>query len=55
MQKDDLVGKLVKLKSGRVGMVLSAEISNGQAYLVVLVSDIGMVHINVKDVEVIEE
>ena len=55
MPKNELVGKLVKLKSGRVGMVLSVEISNNQTYLVVLVADIGMVHINVKDVEVIKE
>ena len=54
MPKKDLVGELVKLKSGRVGMVLSAEYLAGQIYLVVLVSDIGMVHINVKDVEVIK-
>lgn len=54
MPSKDLVGKLVKLKSGRVGMVLSVEHSNKQTYLVVLVSDIGMIHINVKDVEVIK-
>ena len=55
MPQSELVGKLVKLKSGRVGMVLSAEISNNQTYFVVLVADIGMVHINAKDVEIIKE
>ena len=54
MSQKDLVGQLVKLKSGRLGMVLSVEISGGQTYLVVLVSDIGMIHINVKDVEIIK-
>ena len=55
MHSEDLTGRLVKLKSGRLGIVLRVQEISGQVYLVVLVSDnIGMVHINAKDVEIIK-
>jgi hypothetical protein len=54
MSKKDLVGSLVKLRSGRMGIVLSFKIISDQMYFVVLVTNIGLVDINAKDVEIIK-
>ena len=54
MSEQDFIGKLVKLKSGRLGIVLSAQHVDGNVFFVVLVSNLGLVNINEKDVEIIK-
>ena len=54
MSEQDFVGKVVKLKSGRLGIVLSAKSVNDNVFFVVLVSNVGLINIHEKDVEIIK-
>ena len=53
MAKKEWVGKLVKFKSGKMGIVLSLEYYGKTAFLTVLISGQGIINIRAKDVEII--
>ena len=53
MAKEKWVGKIVKFKSGKIGIVLSSQNFNTTIFLSVLVSNQGIINIRAEDVEVL--
>ena len=51
MSDQEWVGKLVKFKSGRFGIVLSVQNESGSTFLNVHVSGLGVINIRAEDVE----
>ena len=54
MAQKDLIGKLVKLKSGRMGTVIDSQEYKGVIFLSILVAESGIINMKAEDVEVIE-
>ena len=52
--EDDWSGKLVKFKSGRLGIVSSSQIIANNAFLTIYSPDMGIINIRAKDVEEIK-
>ena len=53
MAESKWVGKIVKFKSGKIGMVIDSEVIQNTVFLVVLISGQGIINIRAKDVEVV--
>ena len=54
MSNQEWVGKLVKFKSGRFGIVLSVQNESGTIFLNVHVSGLGIINIRSDDVEAVK-
>lgn len=54
MAKKDLIGKIVKLKSGRLGIVLDTSQISRTIFLSILVYDVGIINMRSDDVEVLQ-
>tara|TARA_Y100000593_G_C4306486_1_gene336025 strand:- start:1042 stop:1203 length:162 start_codon:yes stop_codon:yes gene_type:complete len=53
MAKSELIGKLVKLKSGKLGIVLDVQKLSNSTFLSILVSGTGVINMRKEDVEVL--
>ena len=53
MAKEKWVGKIVKFKSGKIGMVLESKLINKTVFLNVLVTGQGVINIKAEDVEIL--
>ena len=53
MAKEEWIGKMVKFKSGKIGIVLSSQSVGESTFLVVLISGQGIINIRAEDVEVL--
>ena len=53
MAEKDLIGKLVKLKSGKVGMVVEAQEMENSVFLTILISGHGMINMRADDVVIL--
>ena len=54
MAADELIGKLVKLKSGKVGIVLDTSKISKTVFLSILVYDAGIINMRADDVELLQ-
>ena len=53
MAKEEWVGKIVKFKSGKIGMILSIQNIGETIFLSVLITGQGIINIRSEDVEVL--
>lgn len=53
MSKSKLVSKLVRFKSGRIGIIMSVQRLHNGTFFVVLVPGLGLIDIGADDVEII--
>ena len=53
MAKEDLIGKIVKLKSGRMGIVIDTSQISKTVFLIIMVYDVGIINMRADDVEIL--
>ena len=53
MAEKEWIGKIVKFKSGKIGIVLSCQKSDATFFLTVLISGQGIINIRAEDVEIL--